>query len=64
MRMPIAHGEGNYFDTEAALDALEANRQVVFRYVSPAGELDPAWNVNGRRAPSPASATARATWSA
>jgi phosphoribosylformylglycinamidine synthase subunit PurQ / glutaminase len=47
LRMPIAHGEGNYYDTEEALDTLEAERQVVFRYVSPAGELDPAWNVNG-----------------
>ena len=47
VRMPIAHGEGNYEAAEAELDRLEANRQVVFRYVSPAGELDPAWNFNG-----------------
>jgi phosphoribosylformylglycinamidine synthase subunit PurQ / glutaminase len=47
LRMPIAHGEGNYFDRDEALDALEARRQVVFRYVSPAGEVDPEWNVNG-----------------
>jgi phosphoribosylformylglycinamidine synthase subunit PurQ / glutaminase len=47
LRMPIAHGEGNYFDTEEALDRLEGERQVVFRYVSPQGEVTPAWNVNG-----------------
>jgi len=47
VRMPIAHGEGNYEHSAAELDRLEAAGQVVFRYVSPAGELDPAWNVNG-----------------
>jgi len=47
VRMPIAHAEGNYEDTEEALDALEKDRRVVFRYVSPEGELDDAWNVNG-----------------
>jgi len=47
LRMPIAHGEGNYEDSPAALDRLEAARQVVFRYVSPAGALDDAWNWNG-----------------
>lgn len=35
MRLPIAHGEGCYFADEATLDALEANKQVVFRYVDP-----------------------------
>jgi phosphoribosylformylglycinamidine synthase I len=47
LRMPIAHGEGNYEDSPAALDRLEAARQVVFRYVSPEGALDDAWNWNG-----------------
>jgi len=47
VRMPIAHGEGNYEHFEAELDRLEAERRVVFRYVSPAGELDEAWNPNG-----------------
>ena len=50
LRMPIAHGEGNYEDAPAKLDALEANRQVVFRYVTPEGERaddDPRWNPNG-----------------
>ena len=47
IRMPIAHGEGNYEHFANELDRLEANRQVVFRYVSPAGEIDDAWNPNG-----------------
>ena len=47
LRLPIAHSEGNYEDTPEALDALEAAGQVVFRYTSPAGDLDDSWNVNG-----------------
>lgn len=47
LRMPIAHAEGNYVDAEPALDDLEASGRVVFRYVSPEGELSPAWNFNG-----------------
>jgi phosphoribosylformylglycinamidine synthase len=37
LRMPIAHGEGCYFADEPALDALEAHRRVLFRYVDPSG---------------------------
>jgi phosphoribosylformylglycinamidine synthase subunit PurQ / glutaminase len=47
LRLPIAHAEGNYEDSAAALDALEAARQVVFRYVSPEGALAEEWNPNG-----------------
>jgi phosphoribosylformylglycinamidine synthase subunit PurQ / glutaminase len=50
LRIPIAHGEGNYEDSPERLDALEANRQVVFRYVTPEGaraDADPQWNPNG-----------------
>lgn len=50
LRMPIAHAEGNYEDEAGRLDALEANRQVVFRYVTPEGaraDEDPQWNPNG-----------------
>jgi phosphoribosylformylglycinamidine synthase I len=38
LRMPIAHGEGCYFADEDALDALERERAVLFRYVRPDGE--------------------------
>jgi phosphoribosylformylglycinamidine synthase I len=37
LRMPIAHGEGNYFLPDADLDALEARRGVAFRYTTPEG---------------------------
>jgi len=47
MRVPIAHGEGNYFADPDVLTRLEANRQVVFRYTTPAGELDDEANPNG-----------------
>jgi phosphoribosylformylglycinamidine synthase len=50
LRVPIAHAEGNYEDAPEKLDALEADRQVVFRYVTPEGERadgDPRWNPNG-----------------
>ncbi len=47
MTMPIAHGEGNFFLPDAELDRLEANGQVVFRYVDPSGRLDDAANANG-----------------
>jgi phosphoribosylformylglycinamidine synthase len=52
LRMPVAHGEGAFFADEATLDELEANGQVLFRYVDPAtgatagGEEDRA-NPNG-----------------
>ncbi|HZF09538.1 MAG TPA: phosphoribosylformylglycinamidine synthase subunit PurQ [Thermoanaerobaculia bacterium] len=52
LRLPIAHAEGNYEDSAEHLDALEAARQVVFRYVQPdgspaiGGEGD-EWNPNG-----------------
>ena len=47
VRMPIAHGEGNYEDGPAALDQLEAAGQVVFRYVAPDGARSDEWNPNG-----------------
>ncbi len=37
LRMPIAHGEGNYFLPEADLDGLESRRGVLFRYAAPEG---------------------------
>ena len=37
LRMPIAHGEGNYTLPDADLDALEARGGVVFRYAEPEG---------------------------
>ncbi len=47
LRMPIAHGEGNYFADEATLDDLERNRQVIFRYCDDEGRLTSESNPNG-----------------
>ena len=33
LRVPVAHGEGQYVADEATLDALEAEDRVAFRYV-------------------------------
>jgi phosphoribosylformylglycinamidine synthase len=47
LRMPIKHGEGCYVADAATLSRLEANRQVVLRYVDDAGEASDAANPNG-----------------
>ena len=47
LRIPIGHGEGNYFAPPETLEKMEANRQVVLRYTDPAGRLDDNWNPNG-----------------
>jgi phosphoribosylformylglycinamidine synthase I len=47
LRVPIAHGEGNYFADEATLDALERNGQVIFRYCDEEGRLTRESNPNG-----------------
>src|SRR3954468_17971651 len=39
LRIPIAHGEGNYYLEPAAASALEASRRVIFRYCDPRGEI-------------------------
>ena len=46
-RVPIAHGEGNYFADEETLDELERNRQVIFRYCDEEGRLTSDANPNG-----------------
>jgi phosphoribosylformylglycinamidine synthase len=47
LRLPIAHAEGCYTDSEAALDALESAGRVVFRYVDEHGARTAAANPNG-----------------
>lgn len=47
LRIPIAHGEGNYFATPEILDKLEKNRRVVFRYCDADGNVTEAANPNG-----------------
>jgi phosphoribosylformylglycinamidine synthase I len=47
IRVPVAHGEGNYIADAETIARLEGEGRVLFRYASPEGELDPAWNLNG-----------------
>jgi phosphoribosylformylglycinamidine synthase len=47
LRIPIGHGEGNYYAPPDLLQALEANRQVILRYTTPDGRLDEDANPNG-----------------
>ncbi|MBL8142036.1 MAG: phosphoribosylformylglycinamidine synthase subunit PurQ [Acidobacteria bacterium] len=47
LRIPVAHGEGNYFADPVTLQRLEANGQVIFRYCTAAGEIADAANPNG-----------------
>ena len=47
LRIPIAHGEGNYFAPPDVIDRLERNRQVIFRYVTASGDASDEANPNG-----------------
>jgi len=47
LKVPIAHGEGNYFADEDTLNGLEENQQVVFRYTSAEGTNSENYNPNG-----------------
>jgi phosphoribosylformylglycinamidine synthase len=47
LRIPIGHGEGNYYAPPEVLDRLEANRQVVFRYTTADGQAVDSANPNG-----------------
>jgi phosphoribosylformylglycinamidine synthase I len=47
LRIPIAHGEGNYFAEPEVIAGLENNRQVVFRYCTAAGTVTDEANPNG-----------------
>jgi len=47
LKIPIAHGEGNYFADEAVLKELNANDQVLFRYCDEAGNITADANPNG-----------------
>ncbi|MDT8323447.1 MAG: phosphoribosylformylglycinamidine synthase subunit PurQ [Bacteroidota bacterium] len=49
LRIPVAHGEGNFYTDNETLAALENNGQVVFRYVDADGNGSDAANPNGSR---------------
>jgi phosphoribosylformylglycinamidine synthase subunit PurQ / glutaminase len=47
LRVPVSHGEGNYFADPQTLRELEENRRVVFRYTDVSGAPTSAANPNG-----------------
>jgi phosphoribosylformylglycinamidine synthase subunit PurQ / glutaminase len=47
LKIPIGHGEGNYFAPPDLVERIEANRQVVLRYSDPGGRIADEWNPNG-----------------
>ena len=49
LKVPIAHGEGNYFCDDETLKRLQGEDQIVFRYCSGDGKLGDEFNPNGSR---------------
>src|ERR1700719_2441047 len=47
IRVPVAHGEGNYEADEETLKRLEGEGRVLYRYCSPDGAVDARSNING-----------------
>jgi len=47
IRVPVAHGEGNYIADSETIARLEGENRIAFRYTTPDGKLDPAFNFNG-----------------
>lgn len=47
LHIPVAHGEGNYFADPDTIRALEAQRQVIFRYTAASGDVQDSANPNG-----------------
>lgn len=47
LKIPVAHGEGNFFADADTLKALNDNDQVLFRYCDAGGNITAAANPNG-----------------
>ncbi len=47
LRVPISHGEGNYYADAATIQHLEETGRVVFRYCDEAGHITDETNPNG-----------------
>jgi phosphoribosylformylglycinamidine synthase len=47
LRLPIAHGEGNYVADPETLERLESSGRIVFRYCDASGRTSDAANPNG-----------------
>ena len=49
LRIPIAHGEGNYYCDDDTYKRLKDENDIVFRYSSESGKLGDEFNPNGSR---------------
>ena len=49
LRIPIAHGDGNYYVDDESLHRMETRGQILFRYCEPDGSITPGANPNGAR---------------
>ena len=47
LKIPIAHGEGNYFNDPESLKKMNNNGQILFRYCDEKGNITPESNPNG-----------------
>lgn len=47
LKLPVSHGEGNYFINEEGLRHLQDGNQIIFRYCNSDGEITDDSNVNG-----------------
>jgi len=47
LKIPIAHGEGNYYVDQETLNVMRERGQIVFRYATAEGEIKPEANPNG-----------------
>lgn len=47
LRIPIAHFDGNFYASPAAIEEIKANNQIVFRYSDETGRITEEANVNG-----------------
>ena len=47
LKIPIAHGEGNYFTDADTLKSLQDNDQILFHYCDENGNITPESNPNG-----------------
>lgn len=47
LKIPIAHGDGRYFASEAVLNELEMKQQILFHYCDEVGNITESSNPNG-----------------
>ena len=47
LRIPVAHGEGNYFCDAKTLEEIESNDQILFQYADSEGDVTDHANPNG-----------------